>query len=521
MSIFDNGAFYPTPPALRRKMLGPIGSKDLAGKYILEPSAGKGDLLDAIREACYDYRQPYLYAVEIEPELRAILQEKGYAVIGDDFLAYAPTTSFDFIIMNPPFDRCADHVLHAWEILSHGKVVSVVPETLFTSSERKPRLLCELIEQHGEVEHCGSLFKEAERKTNVEVAIVRMTKVNEQLPEFEFRVSNDRATPDFDDGPGGELQIRGFIAELMQAHDAAVAAYTDYTVARTRVLRYLKPLDHYCRTDLVKPYAGSDRVEEKHESIDVMRTADLMDGSQARYNEFVRLITESAWNKILDHPDFQALLTDRARQMLTRFRQGQQRVDFNPQNVRYFFEALRAMQGELFNGAVLDAFDTMTKYHEDNRIYVEGWKSNKAWMVSQKVVLPRFIMEPPNSFDIRYENQAKLDDIDRALCIVSGRDFRTIRTVSAAVTAKLKEIPRLYGSPQAGSCESTFFNIRFFKKRTIHLQFKDEDVWALFNQAAAQGKNWLPPGHKVKPAAASRSAATRTARRQERTGRLF
>ena len=39
--------------------------------------------------------------------------------------------------------------------------------------------------------------------------------------------------------------------------------------------------------------------------------------------------------------------------------------------------------------------------------------------------------------------------------------------------------------------ESTFFNIRVFKKGTVHLEFKDEEVWAKFNQVATAGKAWI------------------------------
>ena len=43
----DNKDFYPTPSSLAYKMVGMI-SKGYSGR-ILEPSAGKGDLVDAIK----------------------------------------------------------------------------------------------------------------------------------------------------------------------------------------------------------------------------------------------------------------------------------------------------------------------------------------------------------------------------------------------------------------------------------------------------------------------------------------
>jgi hypothetical protein len=45
-----------------------------------------------------------------------------------------------------------------------------------------------------------------------------------------------------------------------------------------------------------------------------------------------------------------------------------------------------------------------------------------------------------------------------------------------------------------GWSESTFFEMKYYKKGTLHLKFKDEALWNDFNLAAARGRNWLPPG---------------------------
>jgi len=43
-------------------------------------------------------------------------------------------------------------------------------------------------------------------------------------------------------------------------------------------------------------------------------------------------------------------------------------------------------------------------------------------------------------------------------------------------------------------CESTFFEIRYYMKGTLHLYFRDERLWNQFNILAAKGRNWLPSG---------------------------
>ena len=39
--------------------------------------------------------------------------------------------------------------------------------------------------------------------------------------------------------------------------------------------------------------------------------------------------------------------------------------------------------------------------------------------------------------------------------------------------------------------ESRFFDIKFFMKGTVHLTFKNDEDWALFNKTAAKGREWL------------------------------
>ncbi|MFH1320601.1 MAG: hypothetical protein ABII90_08110, partial [Bacteroidota bacterium] len=40
--------------------------------------------------------------------------------------------------------------------------------------------------------------------------------------------------------------------------------------------------------------------------------------------------------------------------------------------------------------------------------------------------------------------------------------------------------------------------MKFWKKGTLHMTFKDEKVWEQFNIMAAKGKNWLPENYKEK-----------------------
>lgn len=90
------------------------------GDSVLEPSAGRGAIADAIREyqpnarvVCIDVHEPFI------TELRG----KGYDAGCADILAVVePDPTFDLVVMNPPFTGDADlaHVQHCYKFLKPG-----------------------------------------------------------------------------------------------------------------------------------------------------------------------------------------------------------------------------------------------------------------------------------------------------------------------------------------------------------------------------------------------------------------
>lgn len=167
--------FFPTPPDLIERMIELADLKP--NDSILEPSAGKGDILDAIREKKLGVE---LECMEVNYSLREILKAKNYDLIGDDFLAYNPKISnrlHNKILMNPPFEKGQDidHVTHALKcIYSNGKVVAVMSEGVFFRSDKKATAFRELLQQKGAYisEPIKEAFKSAFNSTGVAVRIV-------------------------------------------------------------------------------------------------------------------------------------------------------------------------------------------------------------------------------------------------------------------------------------------------------------------------------------------------------------
>ncbi len=461
---------YPTPKWVALKMIEPY---HLADAYVLDPEAGAAHILDVIAEKYNQdsrYHQAHLYAIEIVPELRAILADKGYPIVGEDFLQYTPTLHFTHIIMNPPFSEGVEHLLYAWRMIYEGEIACILPVTSLEGKYADERVLLNLIQEHGSIEPIGKAFQNSEHPTDVEVAIVRLTKKSSGM-KFDFDVTNTNdAEADFAEVQNSELALNGFVESLLASFQAAVAHYEEYVKARMAIERYTAPFDHYTKYDT-----------------HIIFQADQKDTPRERHNTFVSGLQEKAWSKILDHPRFQAILTSRARDMLAEFRTRQKRVDFNEQNIRAMFGELVAKQDDLLMAAILDVFDNMTEYHEENRVHVEGWKSDKAWMVNRRVVLPYYVEYSWGGFHVNWHRRDNLNDIDRAMCVLAGKPYDDIVRCETAMENS-------FHNGASGKCESTFFEIRYYKKGTIHLYFKDEVLWKKFNLTAAQGRNWLPPG---------------------------
>ena len=110
------------------------------GARLLEPSAGLGRLLDAMRP----YQAGETVAIEMAPTCAAELyrqDREGVRLLQRDFLTVTPDEigQFDAVIMNPPFHLRADirHILHAVRFLKPGGRLAAL---CLDTHERETRL---------------------------------------------------------------------------------------------------------------------------------------------------------------------------------------------------------------------------------------------------------------------------------------------------------------------------------------------------------------------------------------------
>ena len=227
-----NDQFYPTPDKLAGMMLAGIDWDKI--ETILEPSAGKGDLLMAATKASainnrHRRRDIGLEAdcIEIDPYLRRILEynfseesvqelreryreldkttwsstrtqaEKeehkrllyrikavdsvDMRIIHDDLLTYKGGKRYHLILMNPPFSEGDLHLLKALELQKYGgQIICLLnTQTILDPNSKRKRLLVQQLEKYKAkitfVENAFSKSSDAERTAEVDVAIIKVS----------------------------------------------------------------------------------------------------------------------------------------------------------------------------------------------------------------------------------------------------------------------------------------------------------------------------------------------------------
>lgn len=125
--------FWSTPKELANHMVSLANIEP--GMRVLEPSAGKGNIAEAIRTQSPECA---IDVAERNFTLRQILQLKNFNVVSDDCLAIAQ--AYDRIVMNPPFEdsQDIDHVKHCYSLLApNGRLVAIVSAGSFSTGTKK------------------------------------------------------------------------------------------------------------------------------------------------------------------------------------------------------------------------------------------------------------------------------------------------------------------------------------------------------------------------------------------------
>lgn len=498
--MFDT-EFFPTPKHIAAQMIRPLLDKIKRGATILEPSAGKGDLLEYVKSNFIVggnyYSLPPMYAIEQSPDLRYILQEKGFKVIDNDFLNYSGTYIFDIILMNPPFSNGDEHLLKAWDLLDSGHIVCLLnSETINNPFSAKRQLLRQIIIENGTIEPLGKCFIDAERKTNVDVTLIRLEKKSNK-ERFDFFDGLHKAagnTKIDEEILNNQIARNNIFENLVTAYNQAKEVYRDFIKIERRLEYWQDQLFTQEEKEKLKRALTPEQLER--------RTFEKNLSLSAKYNKFTEELNGQAWNYVINKTNIQRLMTSKVKEDFKKFSQTQGIMDFTVKNISEFFDMLLMNRGQIMEQCLVTVFDELTKYDEKNKIHTEGWKTNSHYKVNQKVICPHFIdfneqyyKKWGERFHLKYNHRGDiLTDIDKAMCYLTGKQYESILSISDALKKRFDEIGSIKPghSDYSNTVDSHFFTIQFWKKGTMHITFKDKQLWQEFNIRVAKNKNWLP-----------------------------
>lgn len=490
MFFTDNPDFYPTPRELFIKLTG--GVRNISGR-ILEPSAGKGDMIRYLREGKYgrireDVR---IDAIENDPRLVNLLMGEGISVVWDDFLTYETYKEYDFIVMNPPFSNGVDHVLKALDLaenqLTHCEIYAILnKETIDNAYSTKRQELLRRLDEHGaEIRYVTGAFEQAERRTSVEVALIHAKieksgagkSIYDKIPFFTAGRSEETAAE-----VGGALSTYVKPAELQARINEIERLVLEYETAcqlakdTYRAVRAKQSFYSYIST-------VNKRKDGISSPLSYIVPSNKEHGPDVLTEELDRL-RRGYWVLILGADEFRKLLTNEAREKLNRQIEVAGDMEINLTNIRMLLMALSANQRDILVDSIVSIFQKITDRHmasySSNVHYYNGWKTNSSYKLNPKIIIP-VQYSPFDSWDFKdeyghlpYRVRDWIDDIVRAL-----------QLIDPTVTDEFVYVSR-------GEFENDWLRFKMFAKGTVHIWFKDKRLLSQLNYICGSHFGWIP-----------------------------
>ncbi len=493
MIFRNNPDFYPTPAAVIDRML---MDDSPSGLVVLEPSAGSGNIVRKLNE----YGAAEVLACETDENLRRVLQGEKCQLIGTDFLNVTAEqiSHVNMIVMNPPFSQGARHLLHAYEIAPAGCVIIslINSSNLENLYSRQRGQLSELVANYGYSEKLGAVFAEdAERATRCSVTLVKIWKEGRGEHEFDGYFS----AIDTDEQSAGQhagLMRYSFLQEIVSRYVEAVKMFDSVQEATERINRAAQFVSYTVTTD---PETGEQRAKKHTYGLPpvmfrpvITSETNHSDNTTAiTHQTYKRQLQKYYWRIIFDKMDLDRFATRELRQQINRYIEQRQSTPFTVSNIYRVIDTIIKTTGQRMQRALCEAFDTICSLSAENSTAGETWKTNSNYMVNRRFIKSGVCQGyhycsrdsyPSVNLDC-LRNTGDIDDVTKALCYMTGRDYNEIQPLYKTVYDKKPEWGQWF--------EWGFFRCRGYKKGTMHFEFIDEKVWQRFNQEVADSRGWI------------------------------
>lgn len=539
--------FYPTPRAVADKLL-----EGLDWSYfvsVLEPSAGKGNLVEAIlrHHDTNGYRSGKIEidCIEIDPHIRSVLQyeycgprneeegkryhelerrrhwdyyKKTYSgispseeaeyqalkarkewadkgtvrIVHDDFTTFESRKQYGLIVMNPPFKDGDAHLLKAIEMQRRGggEIRCILnAETLRNPyTNRRKVLMQTLLDLEADVQFLDGAFSKAERETDVPVALIRVKvpEIKRESAIYEgLRKAAEMKEPTPDDVT--DLTVADFISRIVTQFNVEVEAG-------------LKLIEEYLA---MRPYIM--RNMDRNAKYNSPTLAVVIAGSNGRLgtdeypsvNKFLTATRRKYWEALFTNKEFTAQLTKNLREKYEAMVDQMQDFDFTLFNIQRIMVEMNAEMCQGVQDTIVALFDKLTQeysYYPEcskNIHYYNGWKTNKAHKIGGKVILPIHGVFADYSwsketFSVR-NAEAIISDIEKVFEYLDGNATAPVDLHGVLKTA--------CEAGRTKNIQCKFFSVTLYKKGTMHIKFHNQRLVDRFNIYCCGKKGWLPPSY--------------------------
>ncbi|NCU27575.1 DUF4942 domain-containing protein, partial [Candidatus Nomurabacteria bacterium] len=392
------------------------------------------------------------------------------------------------IVMNPPFAQGEKHLLKALEMQERGGAIICIlnAETIRNPNNLTRVTVNGMLEQYGaSIEYLSDEFRQAERKTDVEIALIKV-----DIPEAEHESiiltsleAAQKERPTKQDDPNSLTDVeyaRAAIAHYQYECRAGIQLIRDFRAMQPLLTKSFS--EQYPSHILSLSFGGENNYS----------------GSIPHENEYLRKVRAKYWNTLFMSPEFTKRLTADLVKMCREDVDRLRDYEFSEYNIREINHIMTNKLTKSIEDTIIKLFEELSNKHHwfdemsQNIHYFNGWKTNKAWIVGKKVIIPnRLYCEVgeryfSGTYHASFDSILEIADIEKTMNYLSSGAPKN--TVNEAIQAAKER-------SQTRNIETAYFFITCYKKGTVHLTFKDEDLLKKFNIFGAQHKGWLPPSY--------------------------
>lgn len=488
--FIDNKDFYPTPKNLINKMLSSVDLTRI--KTILEPSAGKGDIVDVLQEknsgnkkySCSSNSYQYdIDCIEKDANLQHILKGKDFRVVHDDFLTYDSMKEYDLIIMNPPFSDGDKHLLKAIEMQQRnggGIVCMVNAETLKNpNTNAKKDLFQKLNEYNAKIEYLENEFIDAERKTNVEIALIKVILPEQKIESFIIEgLQKAKEHSEYTEQDQNSVIGSDFVTAIVEQYKMELQAG----------ISLIK--EYYAMSPFILSEFSKDGTKG-NPILNLGLYADRYDNhtSKLSVNDYITTVRAKYWSALFKNEKFTGKLTSNLKRDYYNNVGKLSQYDFSLFNIK---EIKAGMQSKMVKGVedtIVSLFDEFSQKHSwydetsKNIHLYNGWKTNKSWYINKKVII---LLDgyghyfSGNYYPTNYKVVDKLEDIEKALNYLDNGSTENVNIQEALKFAEEYQ--------ETKKVQLKYFMVTFYKKGTCHIEFTNLELLKKFNIFGSQQK---------------------------------